>query len=309
MIRRCLLWASRNEQLRARLSRYRFFRRAVSRFMPGEDAEAALAEAKRLQGGGIATVFTLLGENITEAGEAEKVAGHYQDVLTQISGRELDTELSVKLTQLGLDVSPDIALRNLEEIVRRAQHLNCGVVWIDMEASHYVDPTLALFRRLREHHPNVGLCLQAYLYRTEADLKTLLPFTSTIRLVKGAYAEPQSVAYPKKSDVDRNYFKLAVMLLENEARKDGGRPGLATHDSRLIRRIQEAAREKRIDRSTFEFQMLYGIRRDYQRQLVSERHPLRVLVSYGTEWFPWYMRRLAERPANLWFVAANLLRA
>lgn len=274
--------------------------------MPGENVEDALTEAKRLQQGKIAAIFTLLGENVADTAEAEKVARHYTDVLTEIQRRQLDSEVSVKLTQLGLDLDPDVALRKLESIVTRARELKAGIVWIDMEASPYVDRTLDVFRRVRKNHQNAGLCLQSYLYRTENDLKSLLPITSTIRLVKGAYAEPKNIAFPQKSEVDRNYMKLALLLLENAIREDGGRPAFATHDDRLIHQIQQAAQEKGIDRSSYEFEMLYGIRRQLQSQLVNSGYRMRVLISYGTEWFPWYMRRLAERPANLWFVIKNL---
>lgn len=307
MLRSFLLWASQNEQLRTRLPRHRFFRRAVRRFMPGEDVEDALAEARRLQEGGIATIFTLLGESVADTGEAEQVTRHYMDVLVEIQHRKLDSEVSVKLTQLGLDLDPDLALRNLETIVTQARELKAGIVWIDMEASPYVERTLEVFRRLRKNHKNAGLCLQSYLYRTESDLKSLLPITSTIRLVKGAYAEPKTVAFPKKSEVDRNYLKLALLLLDNAVREDGGRPAFATHDDLLIRQVQQAAQEKGIDRSSYEFEMLYGIRRQLQTELVKSGYRMRVLISYGSEWFPWYLRRLAERPANLWFVIKNLL--
>lgn len=308
MLRKLLLWLSENQTLRRQLPRYRFFRNAVSRFMPGEELEDALREAARLQARGIKTVLTLLGENVTDAAEAARVTRHYTDALTEICRRNLNSELSVKLTQLGLDSRRETAFDNLQSIVRHAKSLDGGVVWIDMEASRYLEATLNLFRRTREVHDNVGLCLQAYLYRTGKDLDGLLPQTCSVRLVKGAYAEPREIAFPKKAEVDTNFFTLALRLLENDCRDGHNRPALATHDWDLIRRIQKAAESRGIDRSAYEFQMLYGIRLDLQEQLVKEGYRLRVLISYGREWYPWYVRRLAERPANLWFVVKNVFR-
>ena len=304
VIRRILLAGSQSRWLREQATGYRFVRRAVSRFMPGEEAEDALAAARELQKAGLATMFTKLGENITDQAEADRVAAHYVEVLHRIRALAVPTEVSVKLTQLGLDLSPELCYRNLQRIVECAGP--GSVVWIDMEASNYVEITLELSRRARTAYPNVGVCLQAYLYRTTADLASLLPLGLAIRLVKGAYREPPSIAFPRKKDVDGNFFALARQLLSPEARKAGVRAAIATHDPRLIRRVQEYAASTGLTKKDLEFQMLYGIQRGLQLELAREGWRSLVLIAYGSYWFPWFMRRLAERPANVWFVLRNL---
>ena len=304
MIRSLLLSASQSAWLRRRVPRYDFARRAVSRFMPGEELEDALAAAQALEEKGLGTVFTQLGENITEAAAAVGVVDHYLGVLDRIRERALRTEVSVKLTQLGLDLGPGVCYTHLNRII---QHAGAdSVVWIDMESSPYVEVTLELYRRARRAFPNVGVCLQAYLYRTAGDLASLLSLGPAIRLVKGAYREPPDVAYPVKRDVDDNFFALCGMLLGKEARRAGARAAIATHDLRLIRRVQDLATSKGLAKDSLEFQMLYGIQRAEQLRLAREGWRSRVLIAYGSYWFPWYMRRLAERPANLLFVARNL---
>ena len=304
MIRSLLLSASQSAWLRRRVPRYDFVRRAVSRFMPGEELEDALAAAQALEEKGLGTVFTQLGENITEAAAAVGVVDHYLGVLDRIRERALRTEVSVKLTQLGLDLGPGVCYTHLNRII---QHAGAdSVVWIDMESSPYVEVTLELYRRARRAFPNVGVCLQAYLYRTAGDLASLLSLGPAIRLVKGAYREPPDVAYPVKRDVDDNFFALCGMLLGKEARRAGARAAIATHDLRLIRRVQDLATSKGLAKDSLEFQMLYGIQRAEQLRLAREGWRSRVLIAYGSYWFPWYMRRLAERPANLLFVARNL---
>ncbi|MBZ5543700.1 MAG: proline dehydrogenase family protein [Acidobacteriia bacterium] len=304
MIRSLLLSASQSAWLRRRVPRYDFVRRAVSRFMPGEELEDALAAAQALEEKGLGTVFTQLGENITEAAAAVGVVDHYLGVLDRIRERALRTEVSVKLTQLGLDLGPGVCYTHLNRIIQHAG--GDSVVWIDMESSPYVEVTLELYRRARRAFPNVGVCLQAYLYRTAGDLASLLSLGPAIRLVKGAYREPPDVAYPVKRDVDDNFFALCGMLLGKEARRAGARAAIATHDLRLIRRVQDLATSKGLAKDSLEFQMLYGIQRAEQLRLAREGWRSRVLIAYGSYWFPWYMRRLAERPANLLFVARNL---
>lgn len=303
LARSLLLAASQSRWLREHASRYWFVRRTVSRFMPGETAADALAAAELLQGKGIGTVFTHLGENITEAAEARRVADHYIEVLDQIRARKLATELSVKLTQLGLDLSSSQCYGNLKRIIECAG--DKSTVWIDMESSPYVDITLELFRRARGAFHNVGVCLQAYLYRTAGDIAALMPLSPAIRLVKGAYKEPAGVAYPRKKDVDQNFFALARTLLDQPARRAGVRTAIATHDRALIRRITEFAAPAGLNKDEYEFQMLYGIQRPELDRLIAEGYRARILIAYGTYWFPWFMRRLAERPANVWFVARN----
>ena len=304
MFRKLLLWVSENVFLTKHLISLAFVQRAVRRFMPGETSEAAIEEAVRLSGSRITSVLALLGENVTEADEAAEVARHYQGVLEEIAKRELEAEISVKLTQLGIDIGPEVAAANLENILATAEERG-QFVWIDVESSGYVDRTLHLYRKARSNHVNTGICLQAYLYRTAEDLAALLPIDPSIRLVKGAYAEPREVAFPRMRDVDRNYLELAKTLLD-EVRRGGVRAAFATHDERLIRRIEAEAAERGIARGDLEFQMLYGIGTAKQKGLAAKGYRVEVLISYGTAWFPWYMRRLAERPANLWFVMRKM---
>ncbi len=305
LLRKLLLRGSESTFFSDRVARLAFVRRAVRRFMPGETSEAAIVEAVRLGASRITSLLTLLGENVTEAEEAADVARHYRAVLDDIAARDLDAEISVKLTQLGIDIGPDVAASNLEGILTTAEE-HGQFVWIDMESSGYVDRTLDLYRAARSYHVNTGVCLQAYLYRTAEDLAALLPINPSIRLVKGAYAEPQEVAFPRKKDVDQNYLQLAQTLLDG-VRRDGVRAAFATHDERLILKIQQDAAQRGITLGDLEFQMLYGIGIARQKELAVQGYKVEVLISYGTAWFPWYMRRLAERPANLWFVLRKMV--
>ena len=299
------LACSTSPWLRDRATRYGFVRRAVSRFMPGEAPSDAIGAGLALRDRSIGSVFTYLGENVSDPTEAQVVTEHYLDLLDRVRKSGLGAEVSVKLTQLGLDLSPELCHANLKRIIEHADAKS--VVWIDMEASDYVDATLDLYRRARAAYPNVGVCLQAYLYRTAEDLRSLVPLGAAIRLVKGAYKEPADRAFPRKKDVDENYFALAERLLADEARAAGVRAAMATHDLALIRRIIEYAESRNLGKSSCEFQMLYGIQREAQWQLAREGWKSMVLIAYGSYWFPWYMRRLAERPANVFFVLRNLL--
>jgi proline dehydrogenase len=304
IMRSFFLACSQSTWMRERATRYSFVRRAVSKFMPGETADAALSAARSLQKVSIATVFTHLGENIKDPAEAERVTDHYIEVLGRIRETGLNAEVSIKLTQLGLDLDLEICHRNLQRIIRQADA--ASVVWIDMEASNYVDATLDLYRRVLAEFPNVGVCVQAYLYRTQKDVDSLIPLGGAIRLVKGAYQEPANIAFPRKDAVDANYFALAQSLLGRDARSHGLRAALATHDVKLIRRITEWAESQGLGKSSFEFQMLYGIQRAEQLRLARDGWKSIVLIAYGSYWFPWYMRRLAERPANVLFVLRSL---
>lgn len=303
-MRSVLLAASQSVWLRNHVSRYRFVRRAVSRFMPGEELSDALSAARGLQDKGLGAVFTRLGENVSDAAEAEAVTQHYLQVLERIEMLGLGAEVSVKLTQLGLDIDRDLCQANLGKIMQRAGPAR--VVWIDMEASPYVDATLELYRRVCRTYPNAGVCLQAYLYRTADDCASLIPLGGAIRLVKGAYKEPATLAFPRKKDVDENFFDLSQRLLSDEARRAGVRTAIATHDRELIRRIQAHAASLGLGKDSLAFQMLYGIQREEQMRLAEEGWRSSVLISYGTYWYPWYLRRLAERPANLFFVLRNV---
>jgi proline dehydrogenase len=303
-MRSIILAGSQNAWLREQAPKYSFIRKAVSRFMPGEKVEDAIGAAQSLQQNGIGTVFTQLGENVSDQKEAEAVCEHYIGVLDKIARLDLPTEISVKPTQLGLDLDVELCYGYLKKIIGHADP--ASVVWIDMEDSNYVDATLAIYRRARAEFPNVGVCIQAYLYRTEKDLESLMTISPNIRLVKGAYREPPDRAFPRKQDVDENYFKLAKRLLGEEARSRGVRAAMATHDRDLIRRIEEFAVSSGISKEKLEFQMLYGIQRSEQQRLARAGYRSIVLISYGSYWYPWFMRRLAERPANIMFVVKNL---
>jgi len=309
MMRSALLMASESPWLRVRAPRYGFIRRTAGRFIPGENLDDALAAARRLAENRIRTLLTHLGENVADRVEAESVTNHYLDAIERIHSAGLPSEISVKLTQLGLDLDPEFCHANLMQLIERSARDGAPddkTLWIDMEHSPYVDLTLDLYRRARQKHSNVGVCLQACLYRTESDLPPLISMGASIRLVKGAYAEPSEIAFPKKADVDESYFRLAQMLLSPDARRASRRIAFATHDRSLITRIIEWATAQGIAKDRLEFEMLYGIQRGEQLRLAREGYRCGVLVSYGSYWFPWFMRRLAERPANVLFLARNI---
>ena len=272
--------------------------------MPGEKVEDAFTAVQQLATQNIGAVLTALGENVTDRKEAAAETNHYCQVLKEITARNLNAEISVKLTHLGLDLDNNLCYANLEKLI--AQSPPEKTVWIDMEQSAYVDRTLAMYTRARRAKANVGVCIQAYLRRTESDLRSLLPQGGAIRLVKGAYNEPAEVAFPKKSEVDENYFELSKTLLGQDARHEGLRAAIATHDRALIQRITNFANANQFPKEKLEFQMLYGIQRAEQQRLAKEGYRSIVLIAYGTHWFPWYMRRLAERPANVLFLLRNL---
>ena len=313
LARRLLLRASRSAWLAGTLRQRAFFGRAVRRFMPGEDLSAALDAAARLAPAGLGSVLTHLGEQVTSGEEAAGVRDDYLRVFDQIRQRALPAEVSVKLTHLGLELNPKTCLQHLLALAARAADAG-SFLWIDMEESRYVDATLELYRAVRAAHPQAGVCLQAYLRRTPADLEALAPLAPSIRLVKGAYNEPPAAAFPKKRDVDAAYAVLGGRLLELAAR-GGARAVFGTHDLDLIARLSDRALALGIPgggggkggAGGYEVHMLYGIRAAAQRELAQQGVAVRVLISYGTHWFPWYMRRLAERPANVWFVLRHLL--
>jgi proline dehydrogenase len=306
MMRSVLLGMSENRWMRARGPRLWFVRRAVRTFMPGEEFADMLRAAGELRPLGIDTIFTRLGENVADASEASFVTRHYIDVLDAIGSSGIRCEPSIKLTQLGLDLDREQGYANLRALAERADATG-NYLWIDMEQSSYVDVTLELTKRLKAEFPRVGVCLQSYLYRTMDDLNALVEQGIGVRLVKGAYKEPATLAYPKKADVDENFFKLAVVMLEGLARKNGFRPVFGTHDVNLIARIRAQAARAGLAARDVEVHMLYGIQRGEQLRLIKDGAIVRVLVAYGSFWFPWYMRRLAERPANVWFVVKSMV--
>jgi proline dehydrogenase len=305
VMRKTLLAASTNPWLRDHVTKWAFVRRSVTRFMPGERVEDALEAAQAQQKLGITTILTRLGENLTKADEFEEVTQHYLEVLDKVAAAGLDAQISIKPTQLGLDFDEALCRRHLLALVEKSDALG-NFVWIDMESTPYVDRTLALFRAARERSRRVGVAIQAYLYRSAKDVDQLVPLGAAIRIVKGAYKEPPDLAYPKKSDVDENYFRLVARLVQPDALKAGCLVHIGTHDDVLIERLRAHIKANGVPRDAYEIAMLYGIRRQLQLQLVAEGEKVRVLISYGEYWFPWYMRRLAERPANVMFVLKSM---
>ena len=303
LARTLLLRASESARLRDLFQRRGLARAAVTRFMPGETLDAALEALSGIGAAGLGGVLTHLGENLRDTGEADAVLAHYLEVLDAIEAAGLDAHVSVKLTQLGLDAGSEQAARRLAPLAERAA-AHGRPLWIDMEGSAYTERTLALYRELLPQHPNLGVCLQAYLRRTDADLQDLLARHGRIRLVKGAYQEPPAIAYPRKEDVDAAYLRQAVALVQDAA-AGGAAHALGTHDLALLERIRAGAPVAAT--GGWELHMLYGIKPEAQRRLASQGVHVRVLVSYGEYWYPWFVRRLAERPANIMFVVKALI--
>ena len=301
------LKAADSKWLREHGVKARFVRRAVSRFMPGESFGDMLEAARVLQPQGIRSVFTRLGENVKDLHEAQDVATHYLDGITSIDRIGLACEPSVKPTQLGLDINRAQTRDHLHAIAARAQQAN-SYLWIDMEQSPYVDATLELTEDLRRTYPGVGVCLQAYLHRTREDLARMLRIGAGVRLVKGAYREPASVALAAKADVDSNYVSLGRTMIDDRAHGGASRIVFGTHDTTIISTLCQHARATKVAPGSYEFHLLYGIQRAEQTRLAKAGEHVRVLIAYGTYWFPWYMRRLAERPANVWFVVKSVFR-
>ncbi|HYV98967.1 MAG TPA: proline dehydrogenase family protein [Gemmatimonadaceae bacterium] len=298
--RNVLLRASRSRWLAERFMRRPFARRAVKRFMPGEELSDALGAAKELAPSRIGVVITRLGEALTGESQADAVRDHYLGAYDIIKRERLPVVVSVKPTQLGIDLSFDGCLAHLETLAAKAVESG-SQLWIDMEDSPYVDRTLDLYRKVRSKYEPIGLAIQAYLHRTAQDVDGLMDLKPMIRLVKGAYAEPPHIAFPAKKDVDLNYIAVAERLLE-AASRGAATPIFGTHDLSIIQHLIGRAGQLKLDKNKYEIHMLYGIRMQEQRRLASEGHAVKCLISYGEKWFPWYMRRLAERPANVWFV-------
>ena len=275
-----------------------------SRFVAGLDIEDALRVCAQVNHQGMHVTLDSLGESVTTADEAHRAADIYHQLLDQIAARKLDANISVKLTQMGLTLDPALAEQIAADLTRHAQSTR-NFVRIDMEDSPLTQVTLDIVRRIHAQpalRPYIGIVIQAYLYRSQSDVESLIADGIRVRLCKGAYKEPPEVAFPKKADVDANYTKLADMLLQSPIYH-----GLATHDEEMVASAKAFAAQRGIDRSRFEFQMLFGVRRDLQRQLVAEGYNVRVYIPFGREWYPYFMRRLAERPANLLFFVRNLL--
>ncbi|MCB8953680.1 MAG: proline dehydrogenase family protein [Ardenticatenales bacterium] len=281
----------------------------ASRFVAGEAVQAAMSASKALNDQGMSVTLDFLGESVADATQARAARDEIARLLDEIAAAGVNANVSLKLTQLGMQIEPQMAEENLRYLLERArQHGNR--IRIDMEDSPWTDTTLQIYRSVRDSAglDNTGVVIQSYLYRSEADVARLIQEGAWVRLCKGAYAEPAAVAFPKKVDTDANYVRLMQMLLSEEARERGVYAGIATHDDNMINATIAYAQDNNIPPTAFEFQMLYGIRRERQLALVRQGYQMRVYVPYGTAWYPYFMRRLAERPANLWFFVSNFFR-
>lgn len=302
MTKSLLLYLSESNGFKNFLTRFKSFNNVTHRFVAGEELGEAVEAIRQLNSKAISASFDHLGESIKSEGETRQEVREYLRVLDQIEKNGLDSNVSVKLTQLGLDVDQGLCYENARTIVEAAGRYQ-NFVRIDMEDSTKTDATISIFKRLRQEFENVGIVVQSYLYRTESDVKDLLQMGARIRLCKGAYKEPETVAFQDKAEVDKNYVHIMKMLLVS-----GIYHGIASHDENMIAATRQFAAEKGITPDQYEFQMLFGIRRDLQEKLVKEGYRMRVYVPYGEYWYPYFMRRLAERPANIWFVLKNILK-
>jgi proline dehydrogenase len=304
MLRNALLYLSAQPRVFNFVRHNRMAKGFASRFVAGETLDTALDAVRQLNSKGISATLDLLGESVRNEQEARESARAYIQMLDRIQSAKLNANVSVKLTAMGLDVSEDLCVANMQNILDRARE-HSSFVRLDMESSEYTQKTLDLFyeRLYPSYRGNVGIVLQSYLYRTASDVEEANTANARVRLCKGAYKEPPSVAYPDKKDVDESYLRCMRSLLTN-----GHYPGIATHDEAIVRETKRFARESDIRTDQFEFQMLYGVRRDLQEKLVKEGYRMRVYVPFGTQWYPYLMRRLAERPANVAFITGNIVK-
>jgi proline dehydrogenase len=297
-----LLFLSRQEKLKNFILGFEFAQRVSRRFVSGETQEQAIQVVKELNQKGFLATLDHLGENVTNTEEAKNSAEEYLILLDRINQAGVHSNVSCKLTQMGLDLDFEFCLNNVRRIVEKARQYD-NFVRIDMEDSPRTEKTLQVCYALHKEYPNVGAVIQSYLYRSEEDVKKLLENKIRIRLCKGAYKEPKSVAFQSKKEVDDSFVKLMQMML-----KSGVYHGIATHDDKMIQATIEFARKENISKDSFEFQLLYGIRRELQEELVEQGYNVRIYTPYGDQWYPYFMRRMAERPANLFFVAKNFFR-
>lgn len=302
MVRSFFLFLSRQKNLRQWMETSPTARKLATRFVAGETLEQALHVARGLRAEGITVTLDHLGESVTSLAEAAAARDVYLRTLEAMHQEGLEGNVSLKLTQFGLDLSPTDCRANVELLAARASALQ-SFVRVDMESSDYTDRTIELVRDLFAKYASIGTVIQSYLYRSKADIEDLNARKIRVRLCKGAYLEPAAVAFPKKEEVDRNFLLLMKLLLE-----DGAYSGIATHDEKMISATKAFARERNIPKDRFEFQMLYGLRRDLQKQLVAEGYRVRLYVPFGKAWYPYYMRRMAERPANVLFILRNLFK-
>jgi proline dehydrogenase len=302
MVRSTLLRLSESKGFAHWVTSNRTTRRMSHRFVAGEQLEEAISAARVCNDQGMLASLDYLGENVATTADAQRARDAYLEVFDRIAAEKLNANVSCKLTQLGLDLSTDFCEGQVLSIVERAASLD-NFLRVDMEGSAYTERTIEIVKKVRMRSPAVGTVIQAYLYRSERDVQDLLAYGCRIRLCKGAYKESPDVAFPRKQDVDANYVKLARMLLPS-----GFYHGIATHDPHMIAATIRVAAELRVCKEDFEFQMLYGVRTDLQRRLVRDGYLVRIYIPYGRDWFPYFMRRLAERPANLAFFARNFFR-
>jgi proline dehydrogenase len=304
LTRSALIYLSRQEGLKEFATKFPPFKKLTTRFIAGETTEQAIAAIREINARGASASFDHLNESVTSVAGTEDEVREYLHLLELIDETKIDSNVSIKLTQFGLEIDPELAYRNARQIVESAARRG-NFVRIDMEGSNVTQITLDIFCRLRSEFGlnEVGIVLQSYLYRTIDDARGLLQVPARIRLCKGAYDEPPKVAYPDKKDVDDNYVRVMELLLSS-----GTYHGIATHDPKMIDATIDFAQRRGIAKDAFEFQMLYGIRRDLQEQLARDGWRLRIYVPYGKHWYPYFMRRLAERPANIWFVLKNFLK-
>jgi proline dehydrogenase len=300
--RSALIWLSRQEKLKDFATHFRYFKKLTTRFVAGDNIDETIPIIRQLNAENCTASFDHLNEAVGSADEAEKEVTEYRTILAKIDETKIRSNVSIKLTQFGLGIDPELAYRNARRVVEEA-HQRGNFVRVDMEDSSVTQPTIDIFKRLRAEFglDNVGIVLQSYLYRTLADAQELIKLPARIRICKGAYLEPPEVAFPEKKDVDANYIKVMQVLLAS-----GIYHGIATHDPKMIDATIDFAKREGIGKEKYEFQMLYGVRRDLQRQLARDGFNLRIYVPYGKHWYPYFMRRLAERPANIWFVLKNL---
>lgn len=303
MLRSTLLKLSANKKVGTWVTSNGTSRRMARRFVAGEKLEEAVAAARQCNDAGMMVSLDHLGENVASTSDAQRSRDAYLEIFEAIAQERLQANVSCKLTQLGLDINTEFCTGLVHSIVERAAGFD-NFLRIDMEGSDYTQRTIDLVKLVRGRNPAVGTVIQSYLYRSEKDVGDLLACGCRIRLCKGAYKEPEDVAFPKKADVDANYVRLMQMLLSS-----GFYHAIATHDPRMIAATIRYAASKGISKDDFEFQMLYGVRTDLQRRLVKDGYRLRVYIPYGNDWFPYFMRRLAERPANLGFILRNFLRS
>lgn len=309
-LRSLLLYLSKADWARQIASEFPPVWQVASRFIAGETSHSAIQASQEVNKSGLSATLNFLGESVETEEDAAAAREAIIQLMQQIHQNGVNAHVSIKPTQLGLHISPEIIHGNLQQVLTAAEKYDTRIQ-IDMEESSVTATTLDLYRRLRDEDQfgqRVGIVLQAYLYRTEPDIQALIQEGAWVRLCKGAYMEPATVAFPKKSDTDANFMKLAQKMLSDEARQKGMYPCFATHDEALIRAIIQYARHHQIDANAFEFQMLYGIRRDLQQEIHQQGYRVRIYIPYGTAWYPYFMRRLAERPANLWFFLSNLFK-